>query len=82
VAGGGGGAMGGETVVGQPWWKERRAMARPNPEPGQNSKRNSFRISIDFEFGRTLENCTRRFRMNLTWGFFLKSSRLSKILEK
>jgi hypothetical protein len=34
--------------VGRPGWKERRAAARPNPEPGQNSKRNSFRISIDF----------------------------------
>jgi hypothetical protein len=34
--------------VGQPGWKERRAAAGLNPEPGQNSKRNSFGISIDF----------------------------------
>jgi hypothetical protein len=48
VAGGGGITMGGERGVGRPRWKERRAAAGPNPEPGQNSKRNSFRISIDF----------------------------------
>jgi hypothetical protein len=40
--------MGGERGVGRPRWKERRAAAGPNLEPGQNSKRNSFRISIDF----------------------------------
>jgi hypothetical protein len=48
VAGGGGITMGGERGVGRPRWKERRAAAGPNPEPGQNSKINSFRISIDF----------------------------------
>jgi hypothetical protein len=48
VAGGGGGPMGGERGVGRPGWKERRAAAGPNPEPDQNSKRNSFQISIDF----------------------------------
>jgi hypothetical protein len=49
------------------------------PEMGQSSKRNSFRISIDFfEFGRTLKNCTRDLGEILTWGFFLKSSRLLK----
>jgi hypothetical protein len=34
--------------VGRPGWKERWAAARPNPESGQNSKRNSFQISFDF----------------------------------
>jgi hypothetical protein len=29
-------------------WKKRWATAGPNPEPGQNSKRNSFEILIDF----------------------------------
>jgi hypothetical protein len=48
VAVGGGGPMGEEREVGRPGWKERRAVARPNPEPGQNSKRNCFRILIDF----------------------------------
>jgi hypothetical protein len=48
VVGGGSGPMGGERGVGQRGWKERRAAAGPNPKPGQNSIRNSFRISIDF----------------------------------
>jgi hypothetical protein len=42
VAGGGGGPMAGERGVGQPGWKERRATAGLNPEPGKISKRNSF----------------------------------------
>jgi hypothetical protein len=33
---------------------------------------------IFFEFGRTLKNCTRDLGEILTWGFFLKSSRLLK----
>jgi hypothetical protein len=48
VAGGRGGLIGGERGVGRKGWKERRATAGPNLEPSQNSKRNSFRISIDF----------------------------------
>jgi hypothetical protein len=48
VAIGGGGPMGGERGVGRSGWKERRAVAGPNLEPGQNSKRNSFQILIDF----------------------------------
>jgi hypothetical protein len=47
-AGGGGGPMGGERGVGWPGWMKSRAAAGLNPEPGQNSKRNSFQISIDF----------------------------------
>jgi hypothetical protein len=35
----------------------------------------------NFDFGKTFEFCTRRFRWNLDMGFFLKSSRLSKDLE-
>jgi hypothetical protein len=34
------------------------------------------------EFGRTLENCTRRFRRNFDMGIFLKSSRLSMYFRK
>jgi hypothetical protein len=48
VVGGGGSPMGRKRGVGQPGWKERQAAAGPNLEPGQNSKRNSFQISIDF----------------------------------
>jgi hypothetical protein len=48
VAGGGSGLMGGEMGVGWLGWKERRDAAGPNMEPGEKSKRNSFRISIDF----------------------------------
>jgi hypothetical protein len=49
VASGGGGPMGGEMGVGWLGWRERWAAAGPNPEPGQNSKRNYFQISIDFK---------------------------------
>jgi hypothetical protein len=35
-------AQRGERGVGRLGCKERRAVAGPNPEPGQNSKRNSF----------------------------------------
>jgi hypothetical protein len=48
VARGGVGPMGGKRRVGQPGWKDSRAAAGTNPEPGQNSKRNSFQILIDF----------------------------------
>jgi hypothetical protein len=48
VAGGSSGPMGGERGVGWPGCMERRAVAGPYLELGQNSKRNSCRISIDF----------------------------------
>jgi hypothetical protein len=52
-------------------------------EMGQRSKRNSFRISIDF---RNLVEVWKiaqvDFGRNLTWGFFLTSSRLSKYFRK
>jgi hypothetical protein len=48
MAVGGGGPIRGERGVGQPGWKERWAVAGLNPEPGENSKRNYFQISIDF----------------------------------
>jgi hypothetical protein len=48
-------AQGGERGVGWPGWKERRAVTGLNLEPGQNSKRNSFRISIDFRIWQNFE---------------------------
>jgi hypothetical protein len=48
VVGGSGNPMGGKMGVGRLGWKERWAAVGPNPERGQNSKINSFRISIDF----------------------------------
>jgi hypothetical protein len=57
--GGGGGPMGGERRVGRSGWKVRRAAAGPNPEPGQNSKRNSFQISIDFRIWQNFEKLYR-----------------------
>jgi hypothetical protein len=48
VASGGGGPMGGERGVGWLGWKEGQAAAGLNSDPGQSSKRNSFRISMDF----------------------------------
>jgi hypothetical protein len=48
VAVGGSGPNGGERGVGRPGWKMRWAVAEPNLELGQNSKRISFRISINF----------------------------------
>jgi hypothetical protein len=42
VVGGGGGPIGGERGVGRLGWKERRAATGPNPQPSQNSKRNSY----------------------------------------
>jgi hypothetical protein len=53
------------------------------PEMGQSSKRNSFQISIDFrnlvEVWKIAQGDLGR---NLTWGFFLTSSRLSKYFRK
>jgi hypothetical protein len=52
-------------------------------EMDQSSKRNSFQISIDFrnlpEVWKIAQGDLGR---NLTWGFFLKSSRLSKYFIK
>jgi hypothetical protein len=72
VAVGGGDRKGGERRVGQPGWKERRAVAWRNPEPWQNSKEILFKYQLILEFGRTLENCTRRFRRNLDMRIFPK----------
>jgi hypothetical protein len=41
-----------------------------------------FKFQLFLEFGRTLENCTRRFRKKFDMGIFLKSSRLSKYFRK
>jgi hypothetical protein len=72
VAGGGNGPMGGQRGVGRPGWKERWAAAGPNLELGQNSKRFFFEFQLILEFGRTLENCTRRFRRNFDIEIFPK----------
>jgi hypothetical protein len=43
------------------------------PEMGQSSNRNSFKFQLIFlEFGRTLENCTRRFTWNFDIGILPK----------
>jgi hypothetical protein len=72
VAVGGSGPKGGERRVGRPGWKERRAVAGPNSEPGKNSKQILFEFQLILEFSRTLENCTRRFIRNLDTGIFPK----------
>jgi hypothetical protein len=41
---GGGGPKGGERRVGRPGWEERRVVAEPNPELGQNSKEFLFKF--------------------------------------
>jgi hypothetical protein len=41
-----------------------------------------FEFQLILEFGRSLENCTMRFRRNFDMGIFLKSSRLSKYFRK
>jgi hypothetical protein len=41
-----------------------------------------FVFQLILEFGRTLENCTRRFRKKFDMGIFVKSSRLSKYFRK
>jgi hypothetical protein len=58
--------------VGRPGWKKRWATAGLNTLPGQNSKEIIFEFQLILEFGRTLENCTRRFRRNLDMGIFPK----------
>jgi hypothetical protein len=53
------------------------------PERGQSSKRNSFRISIDFRnLAKVWKIAQGDLGRNLTWGFFLSSSRLSKYFRK
>jgi hypothetical protein len=41
-----------------------------------------FEFQLILEFGRTLENCIRRFMKKFDMGIFLKSSRLSKCFRK
>jgi hypothetical protein len=61
---------------GGPWLGQK-------PKMGQSSKRNSFRISIDF---RNLVDVWKiapgDLGRNLTWEFFLTTSRLSKYFRK
>jgi hypothetical protein len=72
-----GGEMGSEPAEGQGpgGWVENQRWAQAQEEI-------LFEFQLILEFGRTLENCTRRFRKKFAWGFFLKSSRLSKYFRK
>jgi hypothetical protein len=49
-----------------------RGGRRGGSRLGQNSKEILFEFQLILEFGRTLENCTRRFRRNLDMGIFPK----------
>jgi hypothetical protein len=50
---------------------------------GQSSKRIFFRISIDFRnLAKVWKIAQGDLGRNLTWGFFLTSSRLSKYFKK
>jgi hypothetical protein len=50
---------------------------------GESSKRNSFRISIDFRnLAEVWKIAQGDLGRNLTWGFFLTSSGLSKYFRK
>jgi hypothetical protein len=60
---------------GGPWLGRMRSWGRIQNEI-------LFEFQLILEFGRTMENYTRRFRRNFTWGFFLKSSRLSNYFRK
>jgi hypothetical protein len=70
------------------WWVgmgERGGGPRlgQKPEMGQSFKRNSFRISIDFRnLAEVWKIAQGDLGRNLTWGFFLTSSRLSKYFRK
>jgi hypothetical protein len=63
------GPVGVEGEVGRGWVKSGA---------GHNSKEILFKFQLILEFGKTLENCTRRFRKD----FFLKSSTLSQDFRK
>jgi hypothetical protein len=68
----------GERPVGDE--KRKWAAASLKTGAGPNSSNKTFlNFYLEFEFLATLEICTRIFRRNLTWEFFLKSSRFSII---
>jgi hypothetical protein len=52
----GGGPKRREGRVGQPGWKERRAAAGLNPEPGQNSKEILFEFQFIFRIWQNFRN--------------------------
>jgi hypothetical protein len=61
---------------GGPWLGQK-------PEMGQSFKINSFPISIDFRnLAEVWKIAEGDFGRNLTWGFFLTFSRLSKYFRK
>jgi hypothetical protein len=68
-----------EKKAAQERWRGERADQRPWPirlgrksEMGPRSKRIFFEFQLILEFGRTLENCTRRFRKKFVMGIFPK----------
>jgi hypothetical protein len=71
----GGGGSGPTEGQGPSGWAENRRWA-------QAQKEILFKFQLILEFGRTLENCTRRFRKKFDMGILLKSSRLSKYFRK
>jgi hypothetical protein len=63
--------LSGREERGKAAWKEAgRGWAKSGA--GQNSKEILFEFQLILEFGRTLENCTRRFRRNLDTGIYPK----------
>jgi hypothetical protein len=45
-----------EGGIGRSGWKERRAMAGPNSEPGQNSKEILFEFQFIFRIWQNFKN--------------------------
>jgi hypothetical protein len=62
-------------VVASPVWageEEEANRGRAESGAGPEFKKNLFEFQLFLEFGRTLENCTRRFRKNIDMGIFPK----------
>jgi hypothetical protein len=69
-----GGPALGRGEVGRGWVENRRWAKVQKEIP--------FEFQLILGFGRTLKNCTWRFRKKFDMGIFLKSSRLSKYFRK
>jgi hypothetical protein len=85
---GGAGPVGRE-AGGWAWEKEAAQERRRGSGPAEGQGPGGWANTGDgpnfqliLEFGRTLENCTRRFRKKFDMGIFLKSSRLSKYFRE
>jgi hypothetical protein len=69
VVGGGGGPMGGESGVGRPGGRRGGPRLGRIQSRARIQKEILFEFQLILEFGRTLENCTRRFRSFDMWIF-------------